>query len=82
MILATAAVWRWNQGRVAGGTMYDCSRNAVCLVAGLLCISLPERVLPKGIPQLGARDVVLVSFAVDLILNRDDRLAIVNHTGD
>lgn len=83
VILTAAAVGRRYQGWVAGVPMYYFACDAVRLVAGLLCIGLPERVLPKGIPELRARDVVLVSVIVDMVLlNRDDGFSIVDHAGD
>lgn len=84
VVLAAAAVGRWDQGRVAGVAVYDLARDAVRLVAGLLGVGLPERVLPERVPQLGARDVVLVSVVagVTILVRRDDRLSIVDHARD
>lgn len=83
MVFATADVRRWYQSRVTCVAMYDGSGNTIRLVAGLFRVSLPKGVLPKRVPQLGARDVVLVSLVVDVIvLNRDDRFSIVNHARD
>lgn len=83
MVLPAAAVRRGYQGRVASVPVDDGSCDAVRLVAGLLCVRLPKGVLPKRIPQLGARDVVLVSIGGSVVLfDRDDGLSIVDHAGD